>query len=206
MQLATNSDASYLSVAQARSRASGVHFLSKGPPDPDNPEAFVLTTNSILIVVCKIMRNIMASAAKAEYGTIFVNSQTAVPIRTTISEMGWKQGPTALQVENSTAVGISTKEFLQKKSKAMDMRFYCINDRIKQGKYRVFWKMGPENLGDYHSEHHSPEHHIAVHSKYLHVPNLRSLQGCVNLTVRVDTNKRESQKAQLERYFLGCMY
>ena len=27
----------------------------------------------------------------------------------------------------------------------------------------------------------------------------------VNLTVRVDTNKRESQRAKLERYFLECI-
>ena len=51
MQLAINSDVSYLSVSQARSRASRVHFISKGPPDPDNPEDFVLTTNGILLVV-----------------------------------------------------------------------------------------------------------------------------------------------------------
>ena len=131
MQLSIHSDASYLSVAQARIRASGVHFLSKGPPDPDNTEDFVLTTNGILLVVCKIMRNIMASAAEAKYGTIFVNAQTAVPIRTTLAEMRWKQGPTAIQVDNSTAVGISNKEFCQKKSKSMDMKFYWINERIK---------------------------------------------------------------------------
>ena len=74
IQLAIHSDTSYLSFARARSRASGVHFLSEGPPDPDNPEDFVPTTNGILLVVCKIMRNIMASAAEAEYGTIFVNA------------------------------------------------------------------------------------------------------------------------------------
>ena len=109
MQLAIHSDASYLSFSQSRSRASGVHFLSKVPPDPDNPEDFVPTTNVILLVVCKIMHNIMASAAEAEYGTIFVNAHTAVPIRTTLSKMGWKQEPTAIQVENSTSVGIATK-------------------------------------------------------------------------------------------------
>ena len=81
------------------------------------------TTNGILLVVCKIMRNIMTSAAEAKYGTIFVNTQIDVPIRTTLSEMVWKQGPTAIQVDNSTAVSIATKEFLQNKSKAMDMRF-----------------------------------------------------------------------------------
>ena len=124
MQLAIHPDASYLSIAQARSRASGVHFLSEGPPDPENPEDFVPNTNGILLIVFKIMRNIMESAAEAKYGTIFVNAQTAVPICTALSEMGWKQGPMSIQVDNYTAVGITTKEFCQNKSKAMDMRIY----------------------------------------------------------------------------------
>ena len=84
MQLAIHSNASYLSVTQSRSRVSGVHFLSKVPPDPDNPEYFVPITNGILLFMCKIMRNIMASAAEAKYGTIFVNAQTAVPIHITL--------------------------------------------------------------------------------------------------------------------------
>ena len=60
------------------------------------------------------MRNIMASVAEVEYGTIVINAQTYVPIRTTLNEMGWKKGPTDIQVDNSTAVGISTKEFRQR--------------------------------------------------------------------------------------------
>ena len=87
----------------------------------------------------------------------------------------------------------------------MEMRFYWINDRITQGQFRVFWRPGPENLRDYHSKHYPPDHSIAVHSKYLHVPNLRSLQGCVNLTVSVNPAKRESQRAKLEKYFLECV-
>ena len=61
------------------------------------------------------MRNIMSSAAEEEYGTIFSNVQTDVHIRTTLNEMGWRQGPTDIQVENPTAVGIAAKEFRQKK-------------------------------------------------------------------------------------------
>ena len=76
------------------------------------------------------MRSIMASAAEAKYVTIFVNTQTTIPIHTNLSDMGWKQGPKAIQVYNSTSVGIATKEFRQKKYKAMDMRFYWINGRI----------------------------------------------------------------------------
>ena len=131
----------------------------------------------------------MESAAEAEYGTIFVNAYKAVPIRTTLSEMRWKQGPTSIQADSSTAVGIKTKEFLQNKYKSMDMRFYWINNRIEQGQFRVFWIPGPEQLGDYYSKHHPPEHHIEVCSKYLHGPNLRLLQGCVNLIVRVNPTK-----------------
>ena len=49
--------------------------------------------------------------------------------------MVWKQGPTDIQAENSTAVSIATKKFRQKKSKAIDMRFYWIKYRIKQGQF-----------------------------------------------------------------------
>ena len=44
------------------------------------------------------MRNIMESASEAEYGTILINAQTNMPIYTTLNEMGWKQGPTAIKV------------------------------------------------------------------------------------------------------------
>ena len=54
-------------------------------------------------------------------------------IRTTLNEMGCKQGPMSIQVDNSTAVGITAKSFLQNKSKAINMRLYWINNRIEQG-------------------------------------------------------------------------
>ena len=72
------------------------------------------------------MHNIMALSAESEYGTIFINSQTVVPIRTILNEMSRKQGHTAIQVDNPTAVDIATKEFFKRK-KAMDMRLYWIN-------------------------------------------------------------------------------
>ena len=75
----------------------------------------------------------MASVAEAEYGTIFINAKTVVPIITNLNEMGCKQGPMSIQVDNSTAVGITAKSFLQNKSKATNMRLYWINNRIEQG-------------------------------------------------------------------------
>ena len=61
MQLSIHSDASYISVSQAIRRFSGVHFLSEGPTNTKNTEDFVPNVNGIILVVCKIMRNIMAS-------------------------------------------------------------------------------------------------------------------------------------------------
>ena len=74
------------------------------------------------------MHKIMTSADEDEYGTIFINAQTYVPIRITMIKIGWKQVPTDIQVDNFTAVDIATKYFLQKKSTAMDMRLYWINN------------------------------------------------------------------------------
>ena len=75
IQLAINSDVSYLSVYQARCRSSGVHFLRNGPPDPNNPEDLVPTANGILLVVCNIMCNIMASEADADVAHDIVIAQ-----------------------------------------------------------------------------------------------------------------------------------
>ena len=59
----------------------------------------------------------MASAAESEYGTIFINTQTAVPICTMLVKMGWKQGPTAIQVDNSITVGIAKNSFTKRNQK-----------------------------------------------------------------------------------------
>ena len=70
VKLAIHFEGSYLLVSQVRIRASGVHFLGEGPPNSKNPEDFVPTVNRIVLVVWKIMRNIMASAAEAKDFTI----------------------------------------------------------------------------------------------------------------------------------------
>ena len=129
MVLWVHRDASYLSFPKARSRAGGMHFLSDKPPSPHDPANFEPTLNGILYVVCKILRNIMASAAEAELGALLLNCQEAVPIRITLEEMGHSQPPTPVQVDNSNTLVIATVTINQRKSKAMDVRFYWIRDR-----------------------------------------------------------------------------
>ena len=71
----------------------------------------------------------------------------------------------------------------------MDMRFHWIHDRIIREYFHVFWKPGPNNLGDYHSKHHPTHHHIKVRHTNLHEPHSSqtTLQGCVNSPNRYTT-------------------
>ena len=98
----------------------------------------------------------MASAEEAELGALFLNCQEAVPIRITLEEMGHSQPPTPVQVDNSTALGIATGNIKQRKSKAMDMRFYWIRDRKNQKKFNIYWKPSSTNKGDYFTKHFPP--------------------------------------------------
>ena len=74
----------------------------------------------------------MASDAEAEVRGIFHNGKTALPLRITLNELGFPQPPTPIKTYNSSAEGIVTATVRQKRSKAMDMRFYCMKDRVKQ--------------------------------------------------------------------------
>ena len=74
----------------------------------------------------------MASAAEAELGALFYNGQVAEPTRTCLKEMGYPQPSTPIKTDNSTAAGIVNSSIRQKKSKAMDMRFYWVKDRVSQ--------------------------------------------------------------------------
>ena len=168
MQLHIHSDASYLSEPEARSRAGGFYFLDgKDRPDDKN---YKPKLNGPIYVLSKIICNVMASAAEAEMGGLFMNGQEGTVLRTTLEEMRWKQhGPTPMQTDNSTASGIANDTVKAKRSKAMDMRFHWIKDRVRQGQFRVHWAPGEENLADYPTKHHPPSHHIKMRPTYLHV-------------------------------------
>ena len=146
-----------------------MHFLSDKPPSPNNPANFEPTLNGIVYVVCKILHNIMASAAKAKLRGLFLNCQEAVPIPINLEEMGHPQPPTAVQVDKSTALGIATVTIKQCKSKSLDMRFCWIRNRSNQDQFNIYWKPGSTNRGDYFTKHFPPAHHTTVLPNYLQV-------------------------------------
>jgi hypothetical protein len=84
MILCMVADAAYLVLPDARSRCAGLYFLTDYPTtDPPKPKM-----NGAVHVLCKTLRGVPASAAKAETGGLFLNGQEAVPIITALEEMG----------------------------------------------------------------------------------------------------------------------
>jgi hypothetical protein len=127
--------------------------------------------NGAINVPCKILREVLSSAAEAELGGLFHNGKEAVPERITLEELGHKQPPTPMVTDNSTATGIANASVKQKRSKAMDMRFYWIRDRVRQGQFIVYWKRGSSNRADYFTKHHPAKHHVVKRPDYLQPPN-----------------------------------
>jgi hypothetical protein len=41
----------------------------------------------------------------------------------------------------------------------MDMGYHWLTDRVHQTQFDVYWRPGRENLADYHTKHHSAQHH-----------------------------------------------
>jgi hypothetical protein len=41
----------------------------------------------------------------------------------------------------------------------MDMQYHWLTDRVRQKKINVYWRPGREDIGDYHTKHHSEQHH-----------------------------------------------
>jgi hypothetical protein len=168
MILYAHSDASYLSEPKARSRVGGYFYLGNTGEPADNPHP-----NGAIHIESRIMKNVMASASEAETGALFHNGQEAAHMRQILKELDYPQpGPTRITTDNSTADGFANKRTKIKRSKAMDMRFYWVQDRVAQGELAVHWLQGEYNLADYFTKHHSPAHHIKMRPIYLHVSSL----------------------------------
>jgi hypothetical protein len=153
MILHIHSDASYLSEDEAKSRAGGFFYMGNATRNDKK------LTNGAIIIVSKVLKHVMSSAAEAEIGAFFINAKEGAVLRTTLEELGHKQPPTPMETDNTTAKGYSSGTIKQKCTKAMDMRFYWIKDRVKQGQFHIDWGPGYQNLADYFTKHHSPAHH-----------------------------------------------
>ena len=136
MVLHVDSDATYLVQPNAKSRIAGYYILSTYPPPP--PKIPTPAPNAPILVECKTLRSVVASAAEAETGGLFHNGQTIIHIRRLLEALGHRQPPTPLKTDNSTSNAFINKSLRQKKSKSWDMRFHWLRDKEQSKHLRVF--------------------------------------------------------------------
>ena len=136
--------------------------------DESSPDAPPSLLNGAIHINSSIMNNVMASATEAEVGALFYNAQDGCTFWQCLDFLGHPQPATPIQTDNACAEGIINDTVKQKRSKAIDMRFYWVRDRVRQGQFNIYWKKGQDNKADYFTKHHSPSHHRAMRPIYLH--------------------------------------
>ena len=70
--------------------------MSSDTPVPPN--------NGAVLTIAQLIKAVMSLAAEAEIWALFTNPREAVPARKTLQEMGYSQGHTPIQMDNTTAL------------------------------------------------------------------------------------------------------
>jgi hypothetical protein len=159
--------------------------------------------NRLILNVASVIKNVVASAAESEVGACFHNTQSGAPLRVTLTELDHTQPPPPLGTDNSTVFSILNKTIKQKRSRAMYIRYHWLTNRVRQKQIDVYWRPGREDPGNYHTKHHSAQHHKDMRGLLLHQANsLEVLRGCLKLLplpqppLRAHTDARANTSAQ----------
>jgi hypothetical protein len=146
-------------------------------------------THGAILIINKVLKHVMSSAAEAKIGAVFINAKEGAVIHTILEELGHTQPPKPKETDNTTATGYSNGTLKQNCTRAMDIVFYWLKDRVKQGQFNVYWGPGYQNLADYFTKHHSPAHHKRMREIYIYADEQpinqkgirdSALRGCVN--------------------------
>ena len=123
-----HSDASYLSEANAQSRACG-HFFMGWKAYPTKP----IKLNGAFFTLCAILRFVVASAAEAKLGALFLNCKQATIFRLTLEEMGHPSNRRQYTVITQQRWAL---QITQKKGKDPDQwkhNFYGLRMQLNKG-------------------------------------------------------------------------
>ncbi len=140
MILQLMSDASYLCRPRALSVVGLLAYLG-----------FENAINGPISCNSKMINCVVASVAEAELAGRFQAAQQAVHFRRILHDLGYPQPPTllVLRMDNTVAIGIATEAINAKRSKSMDMRFFWIIDRVRQGQFVIKHIAGQWNVADH---------------------------------------------------------
>ena len=82
-------------------------------------------------------------------------------------DMGHAQPPSPAVIENATETDYSITISAQMRSRSIDMCFYWVRDRVRQGQFMVYWMAREYNPADYFTMHHPTSHHSSHRRIYI---------------------------------------
>ena len=164
MRLLIHSDASFLVEWDAKSNCGGYFYLRLNQND-DEPQKI----NGAVDFSASIIPLFAISVAEAELGGTFYNAKKGKVLRLTLEEMGWKQGPTTIFVDNNTASGICNSTIKRQRSRSMNGQYFWLINQVNLNTYRIVWAPGLKNMADYFTKHFAAAHHRNVRTFYVHM-------------------------------------
>ena len=123
MRLLIHSDASFLVEWDAKINYRGCFYL-RCNQNEDEPQKI----NGAVDVSASLIPLVAISVAEAELGGKFYNAKNGKVLRLNLEEMGWKQGPTTIFVDNNTASGICNSTIKRQRSLSMNGQYFLLID------------------------------------------------------------------------------
>ena len=141
MIVRAESDASYTSEANSKSRSGGYIYYGRV-----NDESWV---NGPVMVLSAIQRLVATSACEAEYVALFETGKATMAVRNITEALGLSQGTTQIVCDNQAATAIANDTAREKRTRHMNMRLNWIKDKVYQHVLSVRWRPGHSNLADF---------------------------------------------------------
>ena len=145
MTLAVHSHARHVSLPKAQSRAGGHFFLSNNNNVSPNKGA--------ILNIAHIIKHLMLSVAEAEMVALYIMAREAMYIRIILEEMGHKQPPSPIWIDNTMVDGVINKKVQSKWTKAMDMQFHWVQKQECQNQFWFYWGPSKINYTNYWTKH-----------------------------------------------------
>ena len=81
----------------------------------------------------------MSYAAESELGALFMNAKKGHVIRLTLKELVHLEPSTPMNYDNATAAGTENGSVMRQRSRSMDIRYFYILNKVKNGEFDVSW-------------------------------------------------------------------
>ena len=93
--------------------------------------------NGNILITCTILKCVVASTAKAELGTIFLDLKEARDIRLILEELGHPKPSTRINIDDTVVVRMVNSTTKKQRSRLTEMRYLWLLDQALQ-KYFKF--------------------------------------------------------------------